>query len=108
MIYDYLIITNDRKGVDVRIFCEEKALIQSVSFGLIIGCNFETPMEGECLISSWAYDDPSHSCHPVKEHLIVIKRVFRYLCGSKYYAICYQEKPGVDSEVDVHGFVDAD
>jgi hypothetical protein len=39
MIYDYLRIANDRKGVDVHIFGEEKALIQSVSFGLIIGCN---------------------------------------------------------------------
>jgi hypothetical protein len=44
MIYDYIIITNERKGVEVRIFGEEKALIQSVSFGLIIGCNFEAPM----------------------------------------------------------------
>jgi len=64
MIYDYLRITNDRKGVDVHIFGEEKALIQSIIFGLIIGCNFEAPVEGECLISSWAYDDPSLSFHP--------------------------------------------
>jgi len=64
MIYDYLRIPNDKKGVDVHIFGKEKALIQSVSFGLIIGCNFEAPVEGECLISSWANDDPSHSCHP--------------------------------------------
>jgi hypothetical protein len=64
MIYDYLIIANEQKGVEVRIFGEEKALIQSVSFGLIIGCNFDAPVEGECLISSWANDDPSRSCHP--------------------------------------------
>jgi hypothetical protein len=43
-----------------------------------------------------------------KEHWIVVKRVFRYLCGTKDYAISYQGKPGVDSEVDVHGFFDVD
>jgi hypothetical protein len=30
-----------------------------------------------------------------------------YLCGTKYYAICYQGELGGDSEVDVHGFFDA-
>jgi hypothetical protein len=45
---------------------------------------------------------------PGKEHWTTVKRVFRYLCGTKYYAICYQGKPGGDSEVDVHGFVDTD
>jgi hypothetical protein len=45
---------------------------------------------------------------PRKEHWEIVKRVFRYLCGTKYYAICYQGKPGVDSEVHVHGFVDVD
>jgi hypothetical protein len=43
-----------------------------------------------------------------KENWIVVKRVFRYLCGKKYYAICYQGKSGDESEVNVHGFVDAD
>jgi hypothetical protein len=45
---------------------------------------------------------------PGKEHWKIAKRVFRYLCGTKYYAICYQGKPGGDSEIDVHGFVDVD
>jgi hypothetical protein len=45
---------------------------------------------------------------PGKEHLTVVKRVFRYLCGTKYHAICYQGKPRGDSEVNVHGFVDVD
>jgi hypothetical protein len=40
--------------------------------------------------------------------LDVVKRVFRYLCGTKYYAICYQGKPETDREVNVHGFVDVD
>jgi hypothetical protein len=43
---------------------------------------------------------------PRKEHLTIVKRVFRYLCGTKYYAICYQGKPGGDDELNVHGFVD--
>jgi hypothetical protein len=46
---------------------------------------------------------------PGKEHWTTIKRVFRYLCGTKDYAICYQGKPGGDSgELNVHGFVDAE
>jgi hypothetical protein len=45
---------------------------------------------------------------PGKEHWTVVKRVFRYLCGTKDYAICYQGKPGGDSELNVHGFVDVD
>jgi hypothetical protein len=43
-----------------------------------------------------------------KEHWTTVKRVFRYLCGTKDYAICYQGKPGNGSERDVHGFVDVD
>jgi hypothetical protein len=43
---------------------------------------------------------------PRKEHWTSAKRVFRYLCGKTYYAIFYQGKPSVDSEVDVHGFFD--
>jgi hypothetical protein len=27
-----------------------------------------------------------------REHWTTIKRVFKYLCGTKYYAICYQGK----------------
>jgi hypothetical protein len=42
-----------------------------------------------------------------KEHWKTIKRVFRYLCGTKDYVIFYQGKPGGDSELNVHGFVDA-
>jgi hypothetical protein len=45
---------------------------------------------------------------PGKEHWTIFKRVFRYLCGTKDYAICYQGKPRGDSELNVHGFVDVD
>jgi hypothetical protein len=45
---------------------------------------------------------------PGKEHWTIVKRVFKDLCGTKDYAICYQGKSGDDSEVNVHGFVDAD
>jgi hypothetical protein len=45
---------------------------------------------------------------PRKEHWSIVKRVFRYLCGTKDYAICYQGKLEVDREVKVHGFVDVD
>jgi hypothetical protein len=45
---------------------------------------------------------------PRNEHWTIFKRVFKYLCGTKYYAICYQGKPGSDFELNVHGFVDVD
>jgi hypothetical protein len=45
---------------------------------------------------------------PGKEHCTVFKRVFKYLCGTKYYDICYQGKPGCDRELNVYGFVDPD
>jgi hypothetical protein len=44
---------------------------------------------------------------PRKEQWIVVKRVFRYLCGKKDYDICYQRKLGGDSELNVHGFLNA-
>ena len=43
-----------------------------------------------------------------KEHWIAVKRVFRYLCGTAYYAIYYQGRLGPDRVINVHGFVDAD
>jgi hypothetical protein len=39
-----------------------------------------------------------------KEHKTTIKRVFKYLCCTKNYVICYQGNPKVDSEVNVHVF----
>jgi hypothetical protein len=44
---------------------------------------------------------------PGKENWRDMKIVVRYLCGRKDYSICYQEKPRYDSEVYVHGFIDA-
>ena len=45
---------------------------------------------------------------PRKEHWTTVKRVFRYLCGTTYYAICYRGRPGPNRVINVHGFVDAD
>jgi hypothetical protein len=43
-----------------------------------------------------------------KEHKTIVKRVFRYLCGTKDYVICYQGRPrGDNGKLDIHGFVDA-
>jgi hypothetical protein len=44
---------------------------------------------------------------PRKEHWTVVKRVFRYLCGTTDYGIFYQGRPGEDRVLDIHGFVDA-
>jgi hypothetical protein len=46
--------------------------------------------------------------NPGKEHWTTVKRVFRYLCGTASYGLCYQGRPGLDRVVDIHGFVDAD
>ena len=45
---------------------------------------------------------------PWKEHWTTVKRVFRYLRGTKDYAICYQGRPGLDRVINVHGFVNVD
>jgi hypothetical protein len=45
---------------------------------------------------------------PGKEHWTIVKRVFRYLRGTTSYGLCYQGRLGLDSVVDMHGFVDAD
>jgi hypothetical protein len=45
---------------------------------------------------------------PGKEHWTTVKRVFRYLCGTTSYGLCYQGRPGLDRVLDIHGFVDAD
>jgi hypothetical protein len=41
-----------------------------------------------------------------KEHWTTVKRVFRYLCGTTDYGICYQGRLGADRVLDIHGFVD--
>jgi len=38
---------------------------------------------------------------PWKEHWIVIKRVFRYLCGTTYYEIYYQGRLGPNHVIDI-------
>ena len=43
-----------------------------------------------------------------KEHWTAIKRVLRYFCGTTYYAICYQGRPGPDRVMNVHAFFYAD
>jgi hypothetical protein len=46
---------------------------------------------------------------PRNEHWTTVKRVFRYLCGTKDYAICYQGKPRGDSgKLNIHGFFNID
>ena len=44
---------------------------------------------------------------PGKEHWTAVKRVFRYLRGTSDYGLCYQGRPGLDSVLDICGFVDA-
>jgi hypothetical protein len=44
---------------------------------------------------------------PRKEHWPAVKRVFRYLCGTASYGLCYEGRLGLDRVVDINGFVDA-
>jgi hypothetical protein len=44
---------------------------------------------------------------PGKEHWAIVKTVFRYLCGTTNYGLCYQGRLGLDRVVDIHSFVDA-
>src|SRR5271168_2979419 len=45
---------------------------------------------------------------PGKEHWTAVKRVFRYLCGTSDYGLCYQGRLGLDRMLDIRGFVDVD
>eukprot|EP00253_Pinus_taeda_P034904 PITA_34904 len=45
---------------------------------------------------------------PGKEHWTAVKQVFRYLCGTSDYGLCYQGRLGLDRVLDICGFVDAD
>ena len=42
-----------------------------------------------------------------KVHWTTVKWVFRYLCGTSDYGLCYQGRLGLDRVLDIHGFVDA-
>jgi hypothetical protein len=44
---------------------------------------------------------------PGKEHWTIVKRVFRYFCGTASYGLCYQGRSGLDRVMDIHGFLDA-
>eukprot|EP00253_Pinus_taeda_P011518 PITA_11518 len=45
---------------------------------------------------------------PGKEHWTIVKRVFKYLCGTSDYGLCYQGRSGLDKMLDIRGFVDVD
>jgi hypothetical protein len=50
----------------------------------------------------------SYMSKPGKEHWTIVKRVFRFLCGTTNYGLCYQGRPGLDRVVEIHGFFEAD
>eukprot|EP00253_Pinus_taeda_P033410 PITA_33410 len=45
---------------------------------------------------------------PGKKHWITMKWIFRHLCDTNDYGLCYQGRSGLDKFLDVCGFVDAD
>eukprot|EP00253_Pinus_taeda_P034862 PITA_34862 len=45
---------------------------------------------------------------PGKEHWTTMKRIFKYLCGTSDYGLCYQGRPRLDRVLDICGFFDAD
>ena len=42
------------------------------------------------------------------ENWTIVKRLFKYLCGITYHAICYQGKAREDKALNVHRFVDVE
>jgi hypothetical protein len=45
---------------------------------------------------------------PRKDHWTIVKKVFRYVCRTASYGLCYQGRPGLDRVLNIHGFVEAD
>jgi hypothetical protein len=45
---------------------------------------------------------------PRKEHWITLKMVFKYLCCTASYGLCYQGRPGLDKVLEIYGFLDVD
>ena len=45
---------------------------------------------------------------PGKEHWTTVKWVFKYLCGTSDYGLCYQGRPGLERMLDIHFFFDVD
>jgi hypothetical protein len=41
-----------------------------------------------------------------KEHWTIVKRVFKYLCGTTSYGLFYQGRLGLDRVLDIHGFLE--
>ena len=42
---------------------------------------------------------------PGKEHWTIVKRVFRYLCGTSDYGFFYHGRPILEKKLDIQGFV---
>jgi len=87
---------------------EEKEYMESVSYASTVGS----------LISAMVYTrlDISHAVGvlsrymstPRKENWTLVKRVFKYLRGTKNKTFFYQGKLEYDMQVDVHGFFYSD
>ena len=45
---------------------------------------------------------------PGKEHWKAVNRVYKYLCGTSDYGLCYQGRPVLEIFLDIRGFVDVD
>jgi len=45
---------------------------------------------------------------PGKDHWTTMKQVFKYLCVTSDYGLCYQGRPGLSKVLDIHVFVDVD
>ena len=46
--------------------------------------------------------------NPGKEHWTTVKWVFRYLCGTSDYGLCYQRRLGLERVLEICGFFYAD
>ena len=46
--------------------------------------------------------------NPGKENWTIVKQVFRYLCGTSDYGLCFQGRLGLDKVFGIRGFADTD
>ena len=87
---------------------EQEEDMSCVPFGIVVGSLMYEMVCTRLSIAHAVEFLSRYMSKPWKEHWTTIKRVFRYLCGTTSYGLCYQGRLGLDRVVDIHGFVDVD
>ena len=86
---------------------EEEEEISCVPYASVVGSSMYAMVSTRPNISHGVGVLSRYMSKSWKEHWTTVKMVFRYLCGTASYGLCYQGRPGLDRVLDIHGFVDA-